>query len=139
MSMAARRLAGALFLIALLAATVFAACDDDDDGREPAITPTPSGGGTLTVQSQDNNYSETSLEVTAGNEATIVLDNRGANPHTLTVYEDAQYTEQVDGATTEAVPPARSGEFSYTFEAGEYFFRCEVHPSQMQGTITAME
>jgi plastocyanin len=29
------------------------------------------------------------------------------------------------------------GEFEVTLDAGEYFFRCEVHPAQMEGTITA--
>jgi plastocyanin len=43
----------------------------------------------------------------------------------------------VDGASTGNIPGGTVGEFTVSLEAGDYFFRCELHPSQMQGTITA--
>jgi plastocyanin len=127
----------ALSCAALTAIALLTACGDDDDGREPAITATPSGGGTITVQAQDNNYSETELEATAGDEVTIVLDNRGANQHTLTMYTDAQYSQQLAEAGSGIVAGGANSSFDFTFDAGTYFFRCEVHPTQMEGTLTA--
>jgi plastocyanin len=149
------RIARTLVLIASAALLVtVAACggDDEDNGGAPtagatrAASPTtaavasPTAGGaeseTLNVSAQDFSFSPSDLQATKGTAYTIALDNRGQFPHTLTVYEDEAYTQPVAGADTGRISGGESGQFVVTFsEAKDYYFRCEVHPTQMQGEI----
>jgi plastocyanin len=165
MKRTARILITGLAMLSL--STVAAACgDDDDDGddAEPAVTrpatqaspvdgeadptatagdegdaadPTAAADGAITVTATEFSFTPATFEATAGEPVTVLLENAGSAPHTLTVYADAQYTQPVDGADTGTVSGGGQGEFEVTFDtAGERFFRCEVHPAQMQGTIT---
>jgi plastocyanin len=147
-------------LLSVLLVALVAACGDDDesgtngdsaatateDGGTPEATeeetegPTDAGGEPseeVTVELDDFSFDPDSFTVTAGTEVKIDVENVGAAPHTLTVYSDEEYTEPVDGADTGQVEGGEDGEFFATFDAGEYFFRCEVHPTQMEGTLTA--
>lgn len=148
-------------MVALTLSVGLVACGDDDDPddggaagspsaaattaaeattepTEPAEdTPAAGGAGAVTVVAADLSFTPTSFDVTAGEETTVTLDNTGALPHTLTVFSDADYTTAVDGADTDTIAGGDTGEFTVTFdEAGELFFRCTIHPNQMQGTIT---
>jgi plastocyanin len=128
----------------LLLLGAVAACSDDDDdsdggGEEPAATtPAPDGDGDgVTVEAKDNSFDPETFSVTAGEEATVTLENAGNASHTLTVYSDENFENAVDGADTETVNGGDSGEFTATFDAGDYYFRCEIHPAQMKGTFEA--
>jgi plastocyanin len=139
------------------------ACGDDDDGDDgdggaPAVTrpagaaspvageptaggaaPTAAAGGdAIGVTATDFQFTPDTFVAPAGEAVTVQLVNGGSAPHTLTVYADAEYTEPVEGADTGRVSGGGAeGSFEVTFDAaGERFFRCEVHPGQMQGTIT---
>lgn len=131
----------------VLVSGAVAACggDDEDDGggatdAPAATTPAGDGGGdvnTVTVEGKDFSFDPTTFTVTAGEEVSVVLDNTGSAPHTLNVYTDEEYTAPVDGAESGNVSGGEVGEFKATFEAGEYYFRCEVHPGQMTGEFEA--
>jgi plastocyanin len=120
---------------------------DDDDGGPAATTAAPDDGAATPVEgatetfvevdAADFSFDPDELSVPAGEELTFALSNTGSSPHTLTVYADEDYSEAVAGADTENVPSETVGEFKVTLDAGDYFFRCELHPGQMQGTITA--
>jgi plastocyanin len=144
-----------LTVVAAALLVTASACGDDDDnggGAQPTVASTrasasptraaantPSGGTeseTLNVAAQDFSFSPGELEATRGKPYTIALDNRGQFPHTLTVYEDEDFTRKVAQADTGRVAGGASGQFVVTFnEAKDYYFRCEVHPTQMQGEI----
>ena len=115
--------------------------DEDSGGEEPgATTPASDGGGegnNVTVEGKDNAFDPETFTVRAGEEATVTLENTGSATHTLTVYSDENFETAVDGADTDTVNGGESGEFAATFEAGEYYFRCEIHPTQMKGTFEA--
>jgi plastocyanin len=131
--------------------TMAAACggDDDDDGggdqTAAATSPaggaaTSAGGGEVTfveADAFDFGFEPSSLSVAAGTELTFAIANTGAAPHTFTLYADDGYEEPVDGADTGNMPDGTVGEFTVTLEAGDYFFRCELHPTQMEGALTA--
>ena len=148
-------------MVALTLSVGLVACggDDDDENGDPAggISPaatavteatteptkaaedTPAAGGAdaITVVAADLSFTPDTFEAPAGEEFTVTLDNTGQLPHTLTVYSDAAYTTPVDGADTGSITGGDTGDFSVTFDtAGDLFFRCEIHPVQMQGTIT---
>lgn len=148
------KLARRTVLAAAIALLVFgAACgdDDDDDGtgdvtpasgsQTRAITPpaggTPAGAGeALTVVAEDNSFDPEDLDAERGQRVTITLDNQGSASHTLTVYDDEAFSTEVAGADTGQVAPGTEKSITVTFaEAKDYYFRCEVHPAQMQGEI----
>jgi plastocyanin len=99
---------------------------------------TPAAGGsaeTIEVTAEDFSFSPDALDATAGQAVEVELTNDGSAPHTLTVYEDEDYATPVEGADTGTVSGGESGSFSVTFDEAKYYFRCEVHPTQMQGEI----
>lgn len=126
------------------------ACGDDNNAggpTDPGSTPNVAGSPGTDVEQEspvpdvevvatDFAFAPTALTATAGEAVIITLTNRGAAPHTMTVYEDAAYATAVAGADTERVAGGASGGITVTFaDAKTYFFRCEVHPAQMEGTI----
>jgi plastocyanin len=158
---------GALLLALCIAA--IACGDDDDDGDtngaadEPLPTATrgttaspttgsestPSGeataaggngGETVAVTAADFSFNPADFTVSGDSDTTIEVTNSGNTPHTLTIYSDAEFTEAVDGATTDSLSSGDSESFTLTAAqvagAASLFFRCEVHPTQMQGEIT---
>jgi plastocyanin len=134
------------------------ACGDDDDnggddgGDEPRATATAgstpqatsangspaAGGDAVTITAADFSFSPAATTVDGTTDTTITLNNTGDLPHTLHVYYDAAYTDL--HSNTGNVSPGASEEVSVTAHsveaAQELFFRCNVHPDQMEGTIT---
>ena len=152
-----------LLLSVLLIGTIACGGDDETDTGEPDATaapatqtqdeetpeataePTPTATAQATpglddevqVQAADFSFDPASFAVPAGVPVKIEVRNAGAFPHTLTVYSDQEYTAGVEGADTGNISSGENAEVTTTFEAGEYFFRCEIHPTQMEGDLTA--
>ena len=135
-----------LLALTLAALTAFAfACGDDDDGSDngggetasPTAAPTDSNGDGETVAIQIENFAfdPTQFTVPAGEEITFTATNGDGAGHTFTVYTDADHSD-AQGVDIR-LGADESGSDSATFEAGEYFFRCDLHPTQMQGSFTA--
>jgi plastocyanin len=131
--------------IVLVAAVAVSACGSDDEMKDGSAAPattapaaaTDDAGDVVQVEARDFAFVPTELEATEGDPITVEVTNAGSAPHTLTVYADEEFTEAVEGADTESISGGGSGDFTTTFEAaGKYFFRCEIHPGQMQGELT---
>lgn len=141
----------ALAGLAGIALTTAVACGNDDDagsgptdlGSTPNVATSPgtnveeeSPVPNVEVVATDFAFAPTTLTATAGEAVSITLDNQGAAPHTMTLYEDEAYATAVAGADTQNVAGGATGGITVTFdEAQTYYFRCEVHPAQMEGTI----
>ena len=145
----------------LIAATI--ACGDDDeaqtgepdatspaatreDDNTPEATGNDTGGPTgaatglddeVQVQAADSSFTPSTFSVPAGVPAKIEVRNSGALPHTLTVYSDQDYSTQVPGADTGNIAAGEDADIETTFDSGQYFFRCEIHPTRMEGEFTA--
>lgn len=154
-----------LLLLSALLAGASVACGDDDemdtggpDETTPAATResdnTPrategavdTGGPTevatglddeVQVQAADFSFNPDAFSLPAGVPVKIEVRNSGAFPHTLTVYSDAGFSSAVSGADTGTIEAGEDADIETTFDAGEYFFHCQIHPTQMQGTLTA--
>ena len=102
-----------------------------------ATSPAASGaaGDVVKVTAKDFQFDPAAVQAPANKQVTFQLTNSGSATHTLTVYEDAAYTKKVAGASVQA-SGGKQGEFNVTFpNAGDFYFRCEIHPSQMHGQI----
>jgi plastocyanin len=152
-------------LVLLVAAAI--ACGDDDEAdtgtteeTSPAATRedegdrietpdatgddtgAPTGAATglddeVQVAAADFSFSPDTFSLPAGAPVKIEVRNTGSAPHTLTVYSDEEYSSAVPGADTDTIEGGEDASIETTFDAGQYFFRCEIHPTQMEGEFTA--
>jgi plastocyanin len=150
-----------LFAAAALGALVlgFAAACGDDDGAEPTATTaaeqpteppatepagetptepageTPAEGTSLTVVASGFAFDQAELTAAAGQALTVTLDNQDSGiPHTFSLYRDEEHSDLV--AETEQVTGPATGEASIpALDAGEYYYRCDIHTEQMQGEL----
>ena len=150
----------------LIALAAMIACGGDDEAdtgqpdetspaatREEEDTPRPTGtsrdtdGATtpdtsplddeVQVQAADFSFSPADFALPAAVPTKIEVRNTGGLPHTLTVYSDADYSSEVPGAETGSIEAGEDASIETSFDAGPYFFRCEIHPTQMEGQFTA--
>jgi plastocyanin len=98
--------------------------DDDDNG---------SSAETVAIAIAGFAFDPSDFTVPAGT-VSFEVSNADSAPHTFTVYADEAYTDATE--VNVSVGAGSSGSGEGTFEAGPYFFRCELHPD-MQGTFTA--
>ncbi|HXF57206.1 MAG TPA: cupredoxin domain-containing protein [Actinomycetota bacterium] len=89
----------------------------------------------ITLVAQELAFDQAELTVTAGARVQLTLDNRDQGvPHNFALYTDESASQAIFVGEVFAGPATRE----YTFEApepGTYFFRCDVHPTQMTGTF----
>lgn len=115
-----------VFLVAALA--VLGSCGSDGDDADSSGAGDGSGAAeaTATITAKGFAYAPTEIELTAGEAATIEVDNQDDTTHNLTI-GDLDVDDDVEGKDSISVP--------ITPEAGTYEFQCKFH-SQMKGTIT---
>lgn len=91
-------------------------------------------GDSVQLSARDVAFSVTEIEFAAGAEVSIVFENTEALAHNVAVYADAAGSEAIFQGSIFTGPAT----MTYTFTApgpGEYFFRCDVHPQTMRGTV----
>jgi plastocyanin len=92
------------------------------------------GGGGLTVVAENTAFDTDEVRLPADTPTTLTLDNRDTAPHNLSIYQDD--TASGDPLFTFEPFP---GPATQTFDVepipeGQYYFRCDVHPT-MEGTV----
>jgi plastocyanin len=87
-----------------------------------------SSGASVALEADNYYFKPTEISLTAGKQATIEVKNAGNVEHNLTV-EGLGVTKDIEPGKSQKVP--------VTAAAGTYPFRCQYHPTQMMGTITA--
>jgi plastocyanin len=83
----------------------------------------------------DNKFSETSYTVYAGQQVTIDVENQGSNPHNMHILG----VTNPDGSDikTDILSAGNSAKLTFTIDKpGTYNFQCDVHPTEMKGTVT---
>jgi plastocyanin len=86
-----------------------------------------------TVVAKDLKFGTASIELPAGKNVTVHLDNQDSAPHNLAIYGDSGFSQKV--SIGEIVTSRKADQVVPALKAGTYFFRCDVHPD-MKGTIT---
>lgn len=93
--------------------------------------------GELTLAADNLEFDKESLDFPAGSEVVLRFENHEAIPHNFSLYESKGGEPIFEGPILNA-----EGEVEYEFEtpaAGEYYFQCDVHPDQMNGTVNVSE
>lgn len=121
-----------LFACLAVVGVFLLACGSDSDDEEP----TPTSGGELPVIAKEFEFLPIEQRVEAG-DVVVQFENQGEERHTYSIYRDAAYEDLVD--TTTGVNPGSRTELELSLEPGEYFVRCDLHPTEMQASLTAEE
>jgi plastocyanin len=91
---------------------------------------------TIDLVAKNIAFDKGTITVPAGAQVTVNFDNQDSGvPHNFSVYTDSSAKQSIFVGQIITGPQKTT----YTFEApptpGTYFFRCDVHPSQMTGTF----
>jgi plastocyanin len=140
-------------LVLGIALLVAAACGGGGDGGEtpaggqtpaaeetPVAGDTPTGGGAMAEISMVpiSQFDTAELTIAADTDVTITVDNTDTGiRHNFAVYasRDAAENGEEALAATEICTAPCTDMLTLNLSAGEYFFRCDVHPVQMTGTL----
>jgi plastocyanin len=95
--------------------------------------PPPPQGQFLTIAAKDTRFNPSQLGVQNGGTVTITFDNQDAGvAHDLIVYSPAGGI----AGQSPVIVGASQATFAFTPSgAGNYFFKCSLHPQYMTGTI----
>ncbi len=120
----------------------------------PPVTPTPTpvttgvttatttapGGGGQTVQialtAKNIAFDKSTITVPAGANVVITFTNQDAGiPHNFALYTDSTATTNLFRGQIVTGPTTTTYSFTAPSTPGNYFFRCDVHPTVMYGTF----
>jgi plastocyanin len=123
-----------LIMPAVLITLSLVACGGGGGGATPTATCSPTGTS-LQISAKNNTYDKDCLAAPANQPFTIAFDNQdNGTAHNLAIYTDSSANtplfkgEIIQGpkTTTYRVTPLKPG---------TYYFRCDVHPTQMFGAF----
>jgi plastocyanin len=104
------------------------------------LSPEPEGpapaSADVSISADGLAFDTDSLSVPADRGFSMAFENREAVPHNVAIYGDESASDPLFTGDTITGPRT----VTYQVEAlqpGEYFFRCDVHPTQMTGTVEA--
>jgi plastocyanin len=103
----------------------------------PTTTSPPGGAVDVYLQAKNIAFNRSTISVPAGATVNVHFDNQDQGvPHNFAVYTNSQATDKIFSGTI----ITGVSQTTYTFTApstpGNYFFRCDVHPTVMTGTFT---
>ena len=123
-----------LYLLIPIMAIAFLLANNDGGSAEADAEP-PGGEPTGIVLVAANVAFDKDTVTLPAEATTVTLENEDSAPHNFSIYEDDSAeadlfvgAEVGAGSTADYEIPA--------LEPGEYFFRCDLHPSSMVGTVT---
>lgn len=111
-----------------------------EDAEEEAANGGAGGAGggpvDVTVVSENLLFDTDSITASTGVDVTITHDNRDAGVlHNVAFYTDSSAASEIHVSELITGPAEDVFTFSAPATAGEYFFRCDVHPDTMTGTF----
>jgi len=119
------------------------------DKKVEATAPAGGGGGTAqpaadnVVTATDDKFSPTTLTAPPNTQVTFKMENQGKGIHNLHFYTDSSASKdlaQGSGSQDDAIKGGETQTLTFTTPgAGTYYFHCDFHPTQMQGTLVVKE
>lgn len=109
----------------------------------PAAVPTAGAAApsaTLSIIAQGTAWDTTTLVGIAGVPLSLNYDNRDAGvAHNINFFNGADATAE-SIASTEIAPGPETLTLNFgPLDAGDYFYHCDIHPGQMEGTLSVVE
>jgi len=103
----------------------------------PTNTSTPTGASvTIDLIAKNIAFNKNTITVPAGAQVTVNFDNQDSGtPHNFAVYTDSSASKSVFVGQIIAGPKTMMYTFAAPTTPGNYFFRCDAHPSKMTGTF----
>jgi plastocyanin len=106
----------------------------------PALSPTTAAAGeTVEISAVPSlKFDKTTITVKAGSQVTLKFTNNDTGvPHNWAAYTDSSASTPIPGAKTEVCTGTCQQQITFTApsQPGNYFFRCDVHPAVMKGTL----
>jgi plastocyanin len=101
-------------------------------------TTTPPSGGAVTVDLIAKNiaFNKATITVPACSAVTVNFDNQDSGiPHNFAVYTNSEATTPIYQGAIITGPKTTTYTFTAPCTPGDYWFRCDVHPSIMYGTF----
>jgi plastocyanin len=134
-----------LFMVLSIAALLaLAACSSSSSSTTstPSSTPpasSPAGTGnsvTIDLVAKNIAFDKSTITVPAGAQVTINFDNQDSGiPHNFALYTDSSAKTSIFVGEIITGPKTTTYTFTAPTTPGNYFFRCDVHPTQMKGTF----
>ena len=90
---------------------------------------------TINLTVQNMAFDKASISVPSGAKVTMIFNNQDSVPHNFALYTDSSAANVIfkgDVVTSKTI----TYQFTAPSSAGNYFFRCDVHPTAMTGTFT---
>jgi cytochrome c oxidase subunit II len=106
--------------------------------QQSSTPPTPAPGVHVMVDLMAQNimFDKSTITVPAGAEVMINFDNKDAGvPHNFALYTDSSATTLIFRGNIITGPKTITYTFTAPATPGNYFFRCDVHPTMMTGTL----
>jgi plastocyanin len=110
----------------------------------PTSTPAPeattaAGAETVEISAVPHiKFDKDTITVKAGSQVTLKFTNTDTGvPHNWAAYTDSTASTLIPGAQTAVCTGPCEEEITFTApdQPGDYFFRCDVHPTAMTGTL----
>jgi plastocyanin len=102
----------------------------------PGASATSGASATLSLVAKNVMFDKSDLSVSANAAFTIAFDNQDAGiPHNVAIYTDKSATTNLFRGQT-VTGPATQDYAVPALQPGTYYFRCDVHPTVMFGTLT---
>jgi plastocyanin len=94
---------------------------------------------TAPVGASVNGFAQSCLAVPAGKDFSVTLKNDDTGQlHTWALFTDSTATQRLGGAAGASEAITGPDEKTYqvkSLQPGSYFYRCDVHPTVMTGTL----
>ena len=92
------------------------------------------GGAKVAITAQNMKFDKSTITVPAGSQVTVTFTNNDQGiPHNFAVYTDAAATTTIFKGSVIAGPASTTDTFTAPSTPGTYFFRCDIHPTTMNG------
>jgi plastocyanin len=91
---------------------------------------------TVDIAARDLKFDRSTITVPAGAQVTVNFNNQDSGvPHNVAFYTDSSASTAIYKGQVVTGPTTTTYTFTAPSAPGTYFFRCDVHPTQMTGTF----
>ena len=105
-------------------------------GAISTVTAAVASASTLQISASGTKFDSDKLNANAGRVTVQFTNNDNGITHSFALYRSKSDLDQPLAATTIATGP-NAMSVTADLTPGDYYFQCQVHPQQMNGTLTA--